>query len=237
MVSLSFPFPDPRKARGAKLEGSPLGKFEIDAEFVDVRDGVVRLKKTGDGSVISVRLGQLSPADRQFVEGLAPPPSKSVDTLIPLLENPDTNVRHGALDDLAAMGKAAEAAVPDLQKYLEQFYTDGGGVRGNALAAVAALDAAKEAIKVVATVEAIGPDDIADFYEEALKHEMAVQTRDYIIKSVLALPKEDALDVLAGAIKKPASLGAWSALGKALRSLGEEGARIADRADRAFRRG
>ena len=125
--------------------------------------------------------------------------------------------------------------MPALQKYLERFYSD-SGVTGNALAAVAAMDATKEAIKIIDTVEAIGPVGIGDFYEEALKHEMAVQTREYIIKRVLAMPKEDALDVLAGAIKKPASLGAWSALGSALRTLGDEGVRIADRADRDFRR-
>ncbi|MHC4400779.1 MAG: SHD1 domain-containing protein [Planctomycetota bacterium] len=45
-------------------------RFTIEAELVDYRDGVVRLKNA-DGKVLSVALEQLSDADRQFVEGQA----------------------------------------------------------------------------------------------------------------------------------------------------------------------
>ncbi len=42
------------------------GSFAVEAEFVDAADGKVRLRKTG-GQIISVALGRLSVADREFV--------------------------------------------------------------------------------------------------------------------------------------------------------------------------
>ena len=46
------------------------GKFTIEAEFVDVADGKVRLQKA-DGSLIAVPLERLSEADRRHVQSLA----------------------------------------------------------------------------------------------------------------------------------------------------------------------
>lgn len=42
------------------------GQFSVDAEFVEVKDGAVHLKKT-DGTVISVPVAKLSEADRGYV--------------------------------------------------------------------------------------------------------------------------------------------------------------------------
>jgi hypothetical protein len=42
------------------------GKFSTQAEFIQLENGVVRLKKE-DGSVIDVPLSKLSPADQRFV--------------------------------------------------------------------------------------------------------------------------------------------------------------------------
>lgn len=48
------------------------GKFRIEAEFVELKDGKVVLRKP-DGKTISVPLGKLSTADQKFVRGLAKP--------------------------------------------------------------------------------------------------------------------------------------------------------------------
>ena len=81
VLSLSF---NPSLLNGRTWKDAS-GKFEIDAQFVEVRGNIVRLKRDGDGSVLEIGLDRLSVADRQFIEGLKPPPSKSVDTILPLL--------------------------------------------------------------------------------------------------------------------------------------------------------
>jgi hypothetical protein len=51
------------------------GRFSIDAELVDVGEGIVRLKKA-DGQVISIPIEKLSQADQQFVRSQAPSPGQ-----------------------------------------------------------------------------------------------------------------------------------------------------------------
>ena len=51
------------------------GRHSVEAEFMDVQDGKVRLKKT-DSSVVSVPIERLSKADQEFVWTLTPRQSK-----------------------------------------------------------------------------------------------------------------------------------------------------------------
>ena len=44
------------------------GQYTVEAELVEVRDGIVFLRKT-DGSVSPVPLDRLSEADRQYIAG------------------------------------------------------------------------------------------------------------------------------------------------------------------------
>jgi hypothetical protein len=67
------------------------GKYEIEAEFVDFRDGNVRLRKS-DVRVISVPIKRLSAADEKFVQQLVraakpkPTPAKTPDELVAMYE-------------------------------------------------------------------------------------------------------------------------------------------------------
>lgn len=54
------------------------GKHKVEAELVEVKDGKVLLKKTGDGKIVAVPLNRLSVADRRYLSSLdnADSPSK-----------------------------------------------------------------------------------------------------------------------------------------------------------------
>ncbi|MEE2935889.1 MAG: SHD1 domain-containing protein, partial [Planctomycetota bacterium] len=51
------------------------GKFSIEAELVEAKDGNVRLKRQ-DGKVITVPVSQLSKADRDYLSSIAKPEKK-----------------------------------------------------------------------------------------------------------------------------------------------------------------
>jgi hypothetical protein len=53
--------------RSARKWADLSGKFSLEAEFVDLTDGKVRLKKE-DGSIITVPIEKLSPADREYLD-------------------------------------------------------------------------------------------------------------------------------------------------------------------------
>ena len=55
------------QALAARTWTDRTGKYRIEAEFVDAKDGKVRLRKT-DGKVITLPLEKLSSADRQYVK-------------------------------------------------------------------------------------------------------------------------------------------------------------------------
>src|SRR5260221_11510810 len=55
--------------RSARTWKDRTGKFNVEATFVETRDGKVILKR-GDGTTIAVPLSRLSDEDQKFVHGL-----------------------------------------------------------------------------------------------------------------------------------------------------------------------
>ncbi|MBC8874430.1 MAG: FMN-binding protein [Planctomycetes bacterium] len=79
------------------------GRFQTEAEFVDLTDGAVNLKKT-DGEVISVPLDKLSAADQAYVRrrtGGESPASSTSDALVEFLSGAKVHGRITARNDQA----------------------------------------------------------------------------------------------------------------------------------------
>jgi hypothetical protein len=64
---LAFVTPDPALAQDARTWTDSTGKYKIEAAFVEVKDGAVRLRRP-DGRVVKLPLAKLSPADRRYVK-------------------------------------------------------------------------------------------------------------------------------------------------------------------------
>ena len=121
------------------------GRFSIEAELVEVKDGRVWLKKA-DGKVVAVPLERLSKADRGYLESLAKEAlaaavkalrdpdklvrqkacqalgemgSEAVLALMTALNDMDYQVRYSALDALGNIGPEAKEAVPTLTKLFQ----------------------------------------------------------------------------------------------------------------------
>lgn len=98
------------------------GKFTIEAEFVNVADGKVGLRKT-DGGLIVVPLERLSEPDRRHVQSLSAKPAEPVPA--PSLQEPlgrylaelqhtNHNARWAAVKGLDELGPQAAPALPAL---------------------------------------------------------------------------------------------------------------------------
>jgi hypothetical protein len=90
------------------------GKFKITAEFVELKDDVVRLR-TADGKVVNIPMGKLSGDDRQIVRTLTAPPVVAEDPNGPIrslvrVMVPLGTTEEGESDEIALVGFALQTA-------------------------------------------------------------------------------------------------------------------------------
>lgn len=88
------------------------GKFKIDAEFVELRDGKVTLKRT-DGKTAVLPLDRLSPEDRQLAERFGAPAGAPALVGVP-------NTPRPAVPAVAGTGGAPDEAIRQIRDALEQ---------------------------------------------------------------------------------------------------------------------
>lgn len=149
------------------------------------------------------------------------------------------------IDELGRRGPQAKIAVPKLENRLEQNVKESSSSKNSGFPSlkmgmlVGRLDEPNinEALHILAAIEKILPSDLPRFYQNTLKLDLDRTVCDKVAEGVLKLPRTDALTVLEHAARKPANIHMQDALDKALRSMGDAGVEIADKAKKRNRHG
>jgi hypothetical protein len=104
------------------------GKHKTEAQFIDMRDGQVRLKKKGSGSVVAVPLEKLSGPDQRYAEASAAASAPATDVTASRLLWSDHATLYNVVFRLELAGGLGDFAVP------HTVYTGSATITNNAKA-------------------------------------------------------------------------------------------------------